>query len=481
MKKCIFGVILMFCVIGLAWSGARSQSSGGGGAASAGEVVKPDTITWLADVLVSEEDGLKNLVDKYKELTGITLDITKPAHNQYMEKVDLTFATGEAPDVVYIPDATYMQRYAGNNALVNLNDWYVKYGLDKKFDTKIMDGTRVNNGLYIIPYTGGNGTLTYYRGDWLKELGMQPPKTYDEFIAMLRGFKQRHPEAVPYTAPGIIQSEFPTYIYTVEFFQDAVPDYTKVNGRWVDGIQQPNMRAAMERWRSAFTEGLIDRDIVTNNTSAAREKIYAQTAGVMNYWAGPWHQQFNQNLQKNNPNGVMDALPAIQGVTYFDRVALGSAISRNSKNPEGVFKYFLGGMFDEGPLQLLFTHGVEGVHYKTEGGKLIKLPSLSNPAFTNTSGTYIKPELTVAAWARDPYELPSSIMPSFNIFRATAVPAILPPLSAANERFGADILVARKKFLADVVYGNASFDAALAAYKAGVGAQVDQVLADYNK
>jgi hypothetical protein len=72
-------------------------------------------------------------------------------------------------------------------------------------------------------------------------------------------------------------------------------------------------------------------------------------------------------------------------------------------------------------------------------------------------------------------------MPSFNIFRATAVPAILPPLSAANERFGADILVARKKFLADVVYGNAAFDAALAAYKSSVGAQVDQVLADYNK
>jgi putative aldouronate transport system substrate-binding protein len=237
----------------------------------------------------------------------------------------------------------------------------------------------------------------------------------------------------------------------------------------------------MERFRSAFAEGLIDMELVTNKTSTAREKIFADMCGVMNYWAGPWHSQFNQRLKATNPKGQMDSLPAIQGVTYFDRVALGNAITARSKNPEGVYKYFLSAMFDHGPVQMLFTHGIEGMHYKIENGNLIKLPSISNPQFTNTSGTHIKPDLPVDNWPADPYKLPAEILPSMQILRATAKIAPLPPNTSAGERNDADILIARKKFAADIVYGNTSFDQALAAYKSSVGAMVDQVLAEMNK
>ena len=480
MKKYLVAVLLMICILFSVNAGGGSQSGAAAGP-SGGPVVKPDKITWLAGtVLLSWEDGLQLLVDKYKEMTGITLEILLPAHNQYFERVDLAFATGEAPDVVYM-DAEYRQRYGANGALYDITPSFEKHPYSQYFNKTVIEGMKVNGKLYGLPLGNGNGTVTYYRSDWLAELGMQPPKNYNEFIEMLRAFKRLYPDKIPYTAPGIIYDEYPIFIYTQEFFQDARPDYVKINGKWVDGFQQPNMRAALERFRTVFAEGLVDRELVTNTTSTARDKIFADMCGVMNYWAGPWNQNFNDRLKATNPKGQMDPLPAIQEVTYIDRVSQGNTISRTSKNPEGVFEWFLMWMYDHGPGQMLWTHGIEGVHYKMEGGQLIKLPSLSNPANTLSSGVYLKPDLNANNWTDDPYKLAAALVNSQKILYQRCVIAELTPPSSSNQRNGADIQIARKKFCADVVYGIATFDQAFQTYKNSVGSIVDQVLADFNR
>jgi putative aldouronate transport system substrate-binding protein len=202
--------------------------------------------------------------------------------------------------------------------------------------------------------------------------------------------------------------------------------------------------------------------------------------GVMNYWAGPWNKQFNDRLKANNPKGHMDPLPAIQGVTYFDRVSQGNVITKSCKNPAGVYEWFVEWMYDHGPNQMLFTHGVEGIHFEMKDGQLFKLPSLSTGVIP-TSGTYLKPDLNANNWIDDPFKLPEETLPSKKILEDTCRIAFLTPFSEVNDQYGADIQIARKIFCADVVYGNMTFDAALGAYKASVGSLVDQVLADFNK
>lgn len=481
-KTVLIGLVLALTLTSYhAWAGGGGQSGGSSAPAPAagGQIVKPTKITWMADMMVGEEDGQKEFLDKYKEMTGIEIELIKPAHNQYMEKVDLAFATGDAPDVVYM-DANMTRRYGNAGALYDISELFKANKNCQYFNMGVIDAMRVNGKLYGLPMALGNGTVTYIRADWLQEAGLQQPKTYDEFINVLRAFKKLYPNKIPYTAPGIIQSEYPLLIYTVEFFQDANPDYVKVNGKWVDGIQQPNMRAALERFRSAYAEGLIDRDLLTNNTSAARDKVMSDNVGVFNYWAGPWNDNLNVGLKKTNPKGNLVPLPAIKGVTYFDRVAVGSVITKNSKNPAGVFEYFLAWMYDHGPGQTLFTHGVEGIHYEMRGSELFHLPARSTGNIP-TSGQYLKPDLNTNNWTADPYKLPAAIIPSMQIFNATAVVAPLTPASEIYDQNDADVLIARKTFLADVVYGNKTFDAALAAYKASAGRLVDQVLADFNK
>lgn len=105
------------------------------------------------------------------------------------------------------------------------------------------------------------------RKGWLDRLGMDIPKTYDEFINMLTRFQQEIPECtVPYTAPGLSSAQA-----MPEFFQGAVPNFVKVDGQWVDGMQQDNMLSAMQRMQDAYAAGLIDMEVVTNTTSACRD------------------------------------------------------------------------------------------------------------------------------------------------------------------------------------------------------------------
>jgi hypothetical protein len=137
-------------------------------------------------------------------------------------------------------------------------------------------------------------------------------------------------------------------------------------------------------------------------------------------------------------------------------------------------------MYDHGPMQTLFSYGVEEIHYRMENDQLIRLPTLSTGAVP-TGGVYLQPDLMANNWITDPFKIPEEFMLSKRILAVTCQLAVLPPFSEVNDRYGADIQIARKTFCADVVYGNKTFDVALAAYKASVGPLVDQILVDFNK
>lgn len=83
---------------------------------------------------------------------------------------------------------------------------------------------------------------------------------------------------------GIVSDQAEYYLR--EFYQDASPEFIKdEEGFWIDGMTQPSMVDAVERMRTAYAEGLINLEIVTNKISTYRDKWYAGNVGVFTYWA----------------------------------------------------------------------------------------------------------------------------------------------------------------------------------------------------
>lgn len=443
---------------------------------------KPAEITAMMDTVMTFENGLQDVCDEYAAKTGITLKIDKPDHNKYYEKVTLSFASEEPCDVIEM-GSTYYPDMAGAGALWDMTDAWENTEEPGKaiMETEYVDALKIDGKLYGFPMAKGNGTITYVREDWLKEAGLEAPKNYDEFINMLRTFKNRGGGTIPYTAAGLINSETPYGIYLREFYQDANPDFVKdeSTGQYVDGFTQDNFKAALQRMRDAYAEGLIDAEIVTNKTSTCRDKLNSGLVGTFNYWAGMWDAKLEDATAASNPNAKLLAIPPIEETKYIERVPTAMVITNHAENPAGIFKYFLMYSHDGGEGQMLFTHGVKDKHYKENADGSVEALGYYEDPSKPVEKSFYAPELTITQWD-DPIALDPRVESSLKTFQDNREFATVPIVSDVISENLANLQTVKGEVIANVVHGNMSIDEGMDDYNNRAKPYVDAILADLN-
>ena len=179
----------------------QKQESGTEGKETAvEEIKKPESVWWIVHDGLKEEDGTAQWIEEFEKKTDIKLKLDRVANNEYDQLLDLAFASGEIPDVFDL-SMDNLALYAGQNAIADLTDLVENSDFYSLVDPSVWDSIRVNGKIYGIPKEVQSPTCTYVRQDWLDRLGMEAPKTYDEFITMLERFKNEIPECVvPMTA-----------------------------------------------------------------------------------------------------------------------------------------------------------------------------------------------------------------------------------------------------------------------------------------
>jgi putative aldouronate transport system substrate-binding protein len=451
----------------------------------AAEVTKPTVITAMLDTtFLIPEVGQAQFLEEYKKQTGIELKVTQPAHNQYYEKVNLAFASGEAPDVVEL-GGTPLVNYSINGALYDITKLVDSSAVMKNIDQKYKDAVKVDGKMYAFPIQVGNGAITYLRQDWLDKNNLKVPTTYAEYINVLKVFsddpdKNGKKDTIGFTAPGLIGDETPFAMYMREFYQDAEPDFVKKNGKWVDGMTEPEMKAALQRMRDAYAQGLMDKEIITNKTSTCRDKWNAGKVGAFTYWAGSWNLNLDNDLKKAVPDAKMVAIPAIKETKYIDRVPTTLAITSKAKNPEGIFKHLIEFMHDGDKGTLLFTDGVENVHYKKNAdGKVELLPNLNDPKKLAIK-SYIDFGLNLEKNFKNPLTLDPRVETSLATFNANSKSAVLLPASEEYSKASADLLTSKKEVISKIVLGEMSVDDGLAKYSKDNKSAIESILKSFN-
>ena len=463
---------------------ANNNNNGGNTASE-----KPAKITAMVDIMdVSDENGRAEVTAKYKELTGIELEIIQPVHNQYYEKVNLAFASGDLPDVIELApsDNSAFLTYSSQGALVDITSMVEGSEILAKANQTLVNGMKVDGKLYGFPNDLGNGTVTLVRKDWLDNVGAKVPTNYNEYLDMLRKFTFNDPDkngqndTKGVTGAGL-DNITDNYRYILDFMQDAVPGFTKKNGKWVDGFQEPEMKAAMERIVAAYKEGLIDQDIITNKTSTAREKVINGEVGVISYWAGTWNLNLQQKTEKIDPNAKIVTIPAIQEVSYINRVPAAYCITAACENPEAAFKYFIEFAHDGGEGQMLFTYGVEGLTYEIKDGKGAMLPQKVDPN-TKFKKTFLDPSIPVIAFEKEVFAVDPLIKESSQIFQSKMVQAQMPAITDTYIKMNADIIEARSTTFSKILLGEYTIEEGLAQYAKKVKEELkmDTILQEMN-
>lgn len=468
-----------------------------------GEVVKPEKITVMVDgTLFTKQNARDKFEKRWEELTGIDIEFIQPDHSAYYDVVGQTFASGKKnwPDVILLA-SNYYSGYAEEGALWDMTGAYENSDLKKSgrlTGEDVIDNMRIGGRNYGLSVNRGGGCVTYVKKAWLDNCGLKAPETYDEYINMLRAFTKGDPDGngingdtYGVAAAGFIGNEEPYTNYLPEFYWDSYPSFTKgEDGIWYDGFAKDNFKAALERLREAYMEGIIDKETLTNGTSDCRNKFYEDKFGVFTYWSGTWAKTLKSNLDKNGYDDELIPLKPIKELgNYTERTAPIWCITTACKNPEGVYKYFLDNMLDGGDMETLWTYGVEDVHWSVKAetvcgntyqeGQFHGLECLDKPG-TQYTKNMIDPALSIVSWDNDPgiNSLAEVTRESQQIFKDNCRQALLVPSTTEMATYNGDLTTLKRSIIADVVSQGVPIDEAYQRFEKEHGAKWSQMIVD---
>ncbi len=508
-------------------NGSTSGDSNGGstdnsGSAPAAYDLKELTIMVDGTLNLSEETGLKEFEEAWEAACGVDLTINKTDHSGYAEALATALAgTGNRPDVVLMSGQMYAQYAAFPGFLWDMTSAYENADFYSRLTkTAVNENNKINGVLKGISPAIGNGCLTYVKQSWLDNLGIDINEinTFDEYYDMLKRFTTEDPDGngvagdtYGVIAAGLISNEAPWTNYMPEFWQDAYPALMQdENGTWVDGFQSEETKAALERLRQGWVDGVIDPDTSAfyGKTKNTREKWFgadqAGSAGCFAYWAGTWRETLYNNLSKNGVNTDVAMLPKIDELNGFlDRsapvwVILDDGDGDNSRE-QAIFDCFFESMLDGDYVQTMWTYGVEGLHWSVAAETVVLAPddpekrketvyeagvfhNLPNPQ-DNTSlykKNHIDNLLAITPLTNGYGTLADMVAEANDAFNANAIAAPQVPSSATYGTSGSIITDAVQVAVVDFVTNGKSYDEVMKKYHEQADSTLEQVLAELN-
>ncbi|GAA2806250.1 extracellular solute-binding protein [Nonomuraea dietziae] len=354
-------VAAVMVVSGCGLGGADPQAAPASTAAATGEVKGTVTLqTWaLKPKFTTYMEGVIGAFEK--KYPGTKVEWIDQPPDAYSEKVLNQAASGTLPDVTNLPPdfarPLVMQDMLLDVAQVDpkLAEEYVAGGLDAyKF--------RGFSGTFGYPWYL-NTDVNYWNSELMKKNGLdpaKPPATFDELVEQARIFKQksggkaylmsRRPELGDLTQAGvkILSDDGKSFVFNT-----------------------PEAAAVIDKYRAAYKEGLLPRDVLTD-TYAGNAKLFNE--GTVAWDDGrrqPHHRrQDRQPLARTQGRAVgRHGHPAL----YVQ----GLSVSKKSKNPAAAIA--LARWVTSPENQAAFAHEVS-VFPSTKA-------SANDPFFTKSDGT----------------------------------------------------------------------------------------------
>ena len=280
-------------------------------------VKKPITLSGIfyTHPLAIEMDNMPT-VQRIKQKVGIELDIEQVPGDQYSEKINLLFASGDLPDIIFNTHPSGVMNYT---EMLRPTERYIdrfmpnfRKMLEKRPQLRPLirfsDGKTyslamgVEHSQYETP-----GNL-FINKKWLDALGLPIPETTEQFYRTLQAFKTRDPngngkaDEIPISLTGggwYVWSELHTLAGSFTFPFDS--RYLKVNRNgkleFVPLTEEEGFLRFVEYWQKIYREGLADVETYTQSEHILAAKAKEGIIGVFTAW-------FDENILGNE--GVAD-------------------------------------------------------------------------------------------------------------------------------------------------------------------------------
>lgn len=360
--------------------------------ASAAEVdlSKPMEIELMAYYVmdIPEDDPIMvYLEDKF----NVDFKLTITNIDNYNDTLNMRIASGDIPDWFRIRTDSVYRTLAEDGVLLGLDEYVEKYNFEnirKTFELNNAKLLRVDDVFYCVPDTAGKlvGGI-YYRADWLEELGLEPPKTFDELKTCLQKIVEADPDGMGTTGfttygTGWLEQCLPAF---VGFFDWGV----KEDGSLIFEYEHEGYKDYLKFWADLYAEKLLDQEIYINSYETCMEKLASGRTGfyIMNMNT-TWWSNNKAGLSQFDPEAKLGALypypegPA--GALNGANMGFSASSSFNADMDEekaarmlAIMDYLLS---EEGRELTLYGYE-EGMYYDTVDGVKVQKEDVVNKAW----------------------------------------------------------------------------------------------------
>lgn len=374
---------------GGASTGGGSASGGGdagGGDAGSGEPVHIEWLTTGDNAAEPIQDG-DRIIAAINEKLGIDLDVQiVPEGNT--EKVNVTMASGDFPDVVtgaYGTSAT--QGWIDNGMVIEIGPYFescpnIKNWIESDYSWSGMDGKYY--GVPFVTQMHKANSLILMRQDWLDAVGMEYPKTLDEMRDVLEAFTTQDPDGngqndtvgysttEPSSTTGTTGFDWVFYAYGREYADYMLDE----DGNVAPWFEYDGFIPAMQYIKDLWDSGFVDQEFMLNDTSKMEEKFYQGRVGAITPALYRHVTRHENSLHELFPEGstVYDTPPVGPdgesfGMTPQGKTGLITCITAACANPDKAAEFIDYMVSEEG--NDLLRLGIEGVHYTMDGDTVV--------------------------------------------------------------------------------------------------------------
>ena len=368
-------------------------------------------------------------IQKLEELTNVHIEFICPPENDDGSFFNMLVASGEYPDMFIAADELgrdYPGQTDGaieDGIVINPNELVEKYAPDylamyNSLSDKDKLVLKTDSGVYKLTGLGSNvvngiqHTGLQIRKDWLDALGLEVPKTYEDFEKAMLAIKEAYDVTVP-----LAFAQFDDYFinnsnvlaagYGVTWDGFILNDEGKVTHSYLQAGYRDFLEM-MTRWMS---EGIIDVDNINRTHDDCKKMYYTGRTAVIGIgnWetrtliqTGPtedpnFHSVPMSTLRKAGDDSVLGTASCLKRVSTESRFFISTAC----KNPELAMKWI--DCLFKPEINLLTTFGIGDLgdghttYEINENGDYVRsawMTSEENPDYPNGTNRHYIQNLT---------------------------------------------------------------------------------------
>ncbi len=280
------------------------------------------------------------------------------------QKENLLIASKQLPDGFMAPLTLTVNEAAtlgADGVLIPLDNLLAKYAPTVTAVMKTIPPTIRSRGPgredlrhHALQDLGFNSfSASIIRQEWLDKLGLKMPTTLDEFTQVLRTFKEKNPAGGGKTIPFSflyqegtainreVKREFEWFFLAYDVMENPIHIAIEDNGQLVFTADKEGFKQTIKYLNKLYTEGLIDRDVFTQDRTMLTNKIRQRNVG------GYTDYRLKLSMVLTEEESKYTFMPPLKGPTGKQRwlranigMSEGAfALTSNCKYPEAAIRW----------------------------------------------------------------------------------------------------------------------------------------------